>query len=102
MIQIDPQQSETAVETRAAFTPRPPRGVTVSPLDEYRLREGEVEPVGDAFAAHILAPVGRATVTPAGVQVKNAALGGTVHYWSDRSPLCSDLSKRGTKVVYSL
>ena len=76
------------------------RKITASPLEEYAHRGGEAAPIPDALAALILAPSGRPRVTARGVTIEKGGQRRT--YWHPDSPLCSDLSNDGRRVVYSL
>lgn len=78
------------------------RNVSISPLEEYALRDGEVRPISDALAAMILSFSGRAEITSKGIKVERKELGGIRYYSSPDSIVCGDLSQRERKWFYVL
>jgi hypothetical protein len=92
------------MEAVAAALPEkmPLRRVSVSPLEEYALRQGEVRPISDALAAMILSFTGRAEVTAKGIKIDRKELGRVIHYGHPDSIVCGDLSQRERKWFYVL
>lgn len=78
------------------------RKVSVSPLEEYALRPGEVRPISDALASLILSRKGRAELTAKGITVTRNDIGGKRTYHHPDSPLCNDLSQKERKFFYVL
>lgn len=76
------------------------REVAVSPVEEYALRAGKVQPIADSLAALILSRSGRVDVTLRGVVVERNKVRTT--YWHPDSLVCSDLSFRSRKIFYVL
>lgn len=78
------------------------RKVTVSPHEEYQLREGQVAPISDALAAMICAMKGRVKITGKGIEIERVDLGEKRFYHHPDSPACNDLSYRTRKIFYVL
>jgi hypothetical protein len=107
-----PQPGEPTVDTVArelADKPMRIRRTAVSPAEEFQLRSGEIQPISDALAACILSCKGRAQVTAKGIRIKREDLGpefstrlGGVLFWHVDSLVCSDTTRRESKVFYVL
>ena len=76
------------------------RQVSVSPHEEYQLREGEVRPISNELHAAILSRKGRAEITPKGIVVDRKDMGGKTVFWHEDSILCNDLAARERKIFY--
>ena len=76
------------------------RKVTVSPHEEYLLREGEVRPISNELAAAILSFKGRAIVGNKGVTVDRKDIGGRFVYFHEDSITLNDFSSREKKLFY--
>lgn len=97
------------LETTAAApsTPEPSaditlrtRRVTVSPHEEYQLRQGEVRPISSELAAAILSFKGRAVIANKGVIVDRKDIGGRYTYFHEDSITLNDFSSREKKLWY--
>ncbi len=78
------------------------RYVTASPVEEYQLRDGQVQPISNALASMILSKSGTATVTRKGLKIDKKELGGRRTFWHADSPICNQLTGEQSeyKVVY--
>jgi len=76
------------------------RSVTVSPIEEYQLREGNVRPISNELAAAILSFKGRAIVGNKGVVVDRKDIGGRFVYFHENSITINDFSSRERKLFY--
>jgi hypothetical protein len=76
------------------------RKVSLSPLEEYARRDGNVRPISDALAACILSFKGRAEVNAKGVKIDRKTFGVEKVFWHPDSIICSDLGSRERKWIY--
>lgn len=76
------------------------RTVTVSPHEEFLLRDGDVRPISNELAAAILSFKGRAEVANKGVVVERKDLGGKFVYFHEDSITLNDFSSREKKLFY--
>lgn len=76
------------------------RTVTVSPQEEYQLRDGEVRPISNELAAAILSYKGRAIVGNKGVVVDRKDIGGKYVYFHEHSVTLNDFASRERKLYY--
>ena len=93
--QDDEAEPQVAIGTRMRV-----RTVTVSPHEEYLLREGRTQRISDSLAALILCRKGRVEVTSRGVTIDRADIGGKRSYFHEDSICINDLSKRSQKMFY--
>jgi hypothetical protein len=78
------------------------RKVSVSPHEEYALRNGEARPISDSLAAIICSRKGRAKISLEGITVDRKDIGGKRLYHHPDSRLCNDQSSRERKIYYVL
>lgn len=76
------------------------RSVTVSPAEEYQLRDGSVRPISNELAAAILSFKGRAQIGNKGVLVDRKDIGGRFIYFHEDSVVLNDFSSREKKLFY--
>jgi hypothetical protein len=76
------------------------RQVTMSPLEEYAIRPGEVRPISDELAAAILSFKGRAIIGNKGVVVDRKDIGGKYTYFHEDSILINDFATRERRLYY--
>lgn len=76
------------------------RNISVSPQEEYQLRDGQVRPISNELAAAILSYKGRAKVENKGVVVERKDLGGRYVYFHEDSVVINDFSTREKKLFY--
>ena len=76
------------------------RKVTVSPNEEYQLRNGDVRPIANELAAAILSFKGRAQIGTKGVIVERKDIGGRFVYFHEDSVIINDFSCRERKFFY--
>jgi hypothetical protein len=86
-----PEPEETTLRTRK---------VTVSPHEEFQLREGDVRPISNELAAAILSFKGRANVGNKGVVVDRKDIGGRYVYFHENSITLNDFTSREKKLFY--
>jgi hypothetical protein len=76
------------------------RSVTVSPAEEFRLRDGQTRPISNELAAAILSFKGRAQIANKGVIVDRKDIGGRFVYFHEDSITINDFSSREKKFFY--
>lgn len=94
---VAPEAAAVAIGDRLRI-----RHTTVSPHEEYQLRDGETRPISDALAAMILSCKGRVEISLKGVKIDRKEIGGVRIYGHPDSVVCNDLSQRERKMFYVL
>lgn len=79
------------------------RKVAISPAREYAMRDGDVRPISNAMAAMILSRCGKVELTPKGITITRAELGGRRRYGHPDHPLCNDFATAEKRfVIYAI
>lgn len=76
------------------------RSITVSPAEEFHLRDGQTRPISNDLAAAILSFKGRAQIANKGVIVDRKDIGGRFVYFHEHSVTLNDFASRERRLFY--